>query len=161
MSQIFHSLEYKPIDLEKHADLCVEFAQEMHRLTFGCDASNYDTDPYIERIRQKIASDPTSCLFAWMAGEVVGQLNLGVFAPDPSIGYVNVFYVVPKWRGKGVAGEIERYACDRLRSAGFAEAQLSVAWANQRAVRFYEKHGWSDAGEREDRPGIHNMRKLL
>jgi len=154
-------LDYKPINLEKHADLCVEFAQEMHRLTYVSDAPNYDTAPYIARMQERIAADPQSCLFAWMGDEIVGQLNLGVFAPDPSIGYINVFYVVEKWRGKGVAGEIERYACDQLKSAGFTEAWLGVAWANQRAVRFYEKHGWSDVGEREDRPGIHNMRKFL
>lgn len=69
-------LEYKPIDLEKHAGLCTEFAQESHRLTYGSDA---------------------------------------VF--DEVAGY--------------------------------------------RAVRFYEKQGWVDMGERPDRPGIHNMRKLL
>ena len=154
-------LEFKPIDLDKHADLCIEFAQDSHRLTHGPDAVFEGGDAYIARMREKIAADPESCLFAWLDGEIVGQLNIGVFTPNPTIGYVNVFYVVEKWRGKGVAGEIEEFACARLKSAGFAEAWLGVAWANHRAVRFYEKRGWVDVGERPDRPGIHNMRKLL
>src|SRR5579883_2311422 len=151
------SLEFKPIDLEKHADLCIAFTQDTHRLTEGPKAVFEGAVGYIERMREKLAADPMSCLFAWLKGEVVGQVNLGVFGPDPSIGYINVFYVTPERRGTGIASEMERYACARLRAAGFSEARLSVAWANKRAVRFYEKHGWSDLGERQDRPGFHNM----
>ncbi len=153
-------LEYKPIDLEKHADLCIEFAKEMHDLSFP-PGTPFDSVGHLDKIREKLAADPMSCVHVWLAGEIVGQINFGIFAPDPSIGYINIFYVIPKWRGKGVAGEMERYGCARLESAGFNEAWLSVGWVNTRAVRFYQKHGWADLGERPDRPGIHNMRKIL
>lgn len=154
------TLEFRPIDLEKHAGVCVAFARDMHDLSFG-PGTPLDPDPYLQQIAEKLAADPNCCVHVWRNGVIVGQINFGVFAPDPSLGYISVFYVVPGLRGTGVAGEMERYACERLKSAGFAEARLSVARINRRAVRFYEKQGWVDIGKREDRPGINNMRKFL
>jgi len=61
-----------------------------------------------------------------------------------------VLAVSPAARGTGVAGVLLDEAEARARQAGFAQMQLTVRPGNARAVRFYERNGWSRDG---DRPG--------
>ena len=128
-------LEFKPIDIDQFAGLSYQFVQETNQVSCLPDAELAEYPVYIDRMRAKQAEDPMSCAFAWLAGEIVGQVNFGT-PIEPSIGYLGFLYVVPEWRGKGVAGEIERCACARLKAAGFKEARLRVTWANSTAEPF-------------------------
>ena len=56
-------------------------------------------------------------------------------------------YVTGKARGTGIAQALIRDAEDRIAGSGFASAWLACAIGNDRAARFYEKSGWSNAGE--------------
>ena len=155
-------LTFTPIDLQTHHGLCIQFAVES---TVGCPEKLYGEDGlggqrYIQRMRDKMSADPGSCLFVWLAGDVVGQMNLGHFN-DESIGYIHFFYVVPEWRGRGVANTMAEFADEWLNQRGFTKALLSVALDNERAVRFYLRRGWKDLGARPDRPDLHNMEKSL
>lgn len=159
------NLEFLPIDLNHHAPLCVAFAEDLDVCSFGSAEQFHGEDGqgaerYIQRLRAKLADDPEGCLHVWLGGVVVGQLNLGRFV-DPSVGYIGVFYVVPQWRGKGVADGMEQHATDVFKRRGFASARLSMTPSNMRAVRFYLRNGWQDLGPREDKPELHNMEKTF
>jgi GNAT superfamily N-acetyltransferase len=80
---------------------------------------------------------------------------------DPSLGKVNLFYLRPDHRGRGLGGQLEQYAVDFLRAAGCGGAWLRVSPTNARALAFYRKHGWVDAGRGEDVPEMCIMRKQL
>lgn len=156
-------LEFLPIDLDRHADLCIAFAEDLDRCSFGSAEQFHGedgkgVDRYIQRLRAKLAADPEGCLHVWLDGAVVGQVNLGCFI-DPSIGYIGVFYVIPEWRGKGIADAMEQYAMAWFQRHGFASARLSMTPSNVRAVRFYLRNGWRDLGPREDKPELNNMEK--
>ena len=49
------------------------------------------------------------------------------------------------WR-RGIGTQLHTAALDRLRSCGFTRAGLWVLDSNERALRFYDRHGWTDTG---------------
>ncbi len=156
-------LEFLPVDVDRHAALCIQFAEDTEICRFGSAMQLHGEDGdwaerYVQRMRDKLSADPESCLHVWRGGEIVGQMNLGRFV-DPSVGYINVFYVAPACRGEGVADGMEQYATDWFKRRGFASARLSVTPSNVRAVHFYLRSGWRDLGPREDKPELHNMEK--
>ena len=160
-----HNLQFKPIDLDHQMKVFLDFIRDTHLCSFGSmegfvDENGQGEERFVERVRVRLAEEPESCLHVWRGEEIVGQLHLGRFV-DPAVGYINMFYVSPEWRGTGVALAIEEYACASLQAQGFQSAYLSVAAQNHRAIRFYQKQGWTDLGPRQDKPGTHNMKKIF
>ena len=158
-------LQFVPIDLDRHLEIFLDFIRDTHLCSFGSmegfvDSEGRGEERFVERVRTRLAEEPESCLHVWQGAEIIGQLHLGRFV-DPAIGYINMLYVSPKWRGAGVAGAIEEYACASLQAHGFQSAYLSVAAQNHRAIRFYKKQGWADLGPRLDKPSTHNMKKIF
>ncbi len=60
---------------------------------------------------------------------------------------VEQVFVDPARHGSGVAAPLLAEAERQVADAGYAEAWLAVVTGNARARRFYEKHGWRDAGD--------------
>ena len=63
-------------------------------------------------------------------------------------GEVKELYVDPFFQGTGVGSKLLRFAIDQL-NAQF----LWVLEKNQRAIAFYQSHGFTPTGERELEPG--------
>jgi GNAT superfamily N-acetyltransferase len=59
---------------------------------------------------------------------------------------VEQVYVAARHRGTGVADLLLDGAERQVKAAGHAAAWLAVVPGNARARRFYERHGWTDAG---------------
>jgi putative acetyltransferase len=60
---------------------------------------------------------------------------------------VEQVFVDPDHHGSGVAAPLLAAAERRVAAAGHDVAWLAVVVGNARARRFYEKHGWVDAGD--------------
>lgn len=56
-------------------------------------------------------------------------------------------FVVPQWWGGGIAPFLHDRAIAEMRSRRFVQARLFTPSLHARARRFYERHGWSSAGE--------------
>jgi GNAT superfamily N-acetyltransferase len=88
---------------------------------------------------------------ATMAGTVVGFAATGppivpADRADPALGDLYALYLDPAvWR-RGVGAPLHGAALDRLRSCGFRHAGLWILDGNDRALRFYLRHGWTDTG---------------
>jgi ribosomal protein S18 acetylase RimI-like enzyme len=61
--------------------------------------------------------------------------------------HLDMLFVAPSERGKGIGEELLADAEARMKDSGIREAYLYVAPGNLGAIRFYERHGWSDAGK--------------
>ena len=160
------TLTFKPIDIHKHFDLCVEFRADAFRISFGSDVDVYGTDNegvkrYRQWLKQKMADIPNSCVHAWHSGQIVGQIEMGKWKVNPAIGYVNLFYLIPAYRGQGFSNQLNAHAVNFLKQLGFRTARLCVSPTNVRAVRFYEKHEWQDVGVRPDQPNVRYMEQQL
>ena len=65
---------------------------------------------------------------------------------DPTLGDLYALYLAPHvWR-RGIGTRLHAAALDRIRSCGFTHAGLWVLDTNERALRFYRHHGWTDTG---------------
>jgi GNAT superfamily N-acetyltransferase len=60
---------------------------------------------------------------------------------------VEQVFVDPELHGSGVAAHLLVEAERQVAAAGHDVAWLAVVAGNGRARRFYEKHGWTDAGD--------------
>ncbi|SFB43008.1 Ribosomal protein S18 acetylase RimI [Amycolatopsis marina] len=93
----------------------------------------------------------TRAVVAVMAGLVVGFAATGpplvpADRADPTLGDVYAIYLAPDLWRRGIGTRLHAAALDRLRSCGFTHAGLWVLDDNERALRFYHHHGWTDTG---------------
>ena len=67
-------------------------------------------------------------------------------------GEIISFYTDPAWRGGGYGGVLFEEAVRRLKAAGFPRAYVFVLRENEKARRFYERHGFAWDGTHQDIP---------
>jgi ribosomal protein S18 acetylase RimI-like enzyme len=65
---------------------------------------------------------------------------------DPTLGDLYALYLNLDVWCRGIGTQLHAAALDRLRSCGFTHAGLWVLDTNERALRFYNRHGWTDTG---------------
>jgi len=65
---------------------------------------------------------------------------------DRSLGDLYSLYLDPDVWGRGIGTQLHGAALDGLRACGFVQAGLWVLDSNTRALRFYQRHGWTDTG---------------
>jgi ribosomal protein S18 acetylase RimI-like enzyme len=168
-------LIFEPIDLHAHADFCIRFRADSFFASFGKNEAFHAEDAqsptmiypgesveeYMDWIAKRMNDIPGSCVHVWQRGVIIGQVEMGRFRLDPSIGYVNLFYLIPECRGMGLGAQLDRFAVDFLCRAGHRAARLCVSPTNLPSVAFYRKHQWRDMGPRADHPEVHYMEKQL
>ncbi len=159
-------LVFREIDLGRDAELCVQFRAD----SYACGDGTADRffaragpggHDYLARLSKYMQDLPGSCVHAWIGEQIVGQIEMVRDPNDPSVGKVNLFYLRPDHRGRGVGRQLERYALDFFRALGFGGAWLRVSPTNTRALAFYKKHGWVDVGRDDGVPEMCVMRKQL
>jgi GNAT superfamily N-acetyltransferase len=160
------SLIIREIDLERDGDLCVGFRAD----SYVCGEGSADRfwagagpvgREYLSRLARYMRDLPGSCVHAWHDGQIVGQIEMVRDGSDPAAGKVNLFYLRPDYRGRGLGRQLERYAVEFFRACGFGMAWLRVSPTNGRAIAFYKKNGWVDGGPDPRAPQMHVMRKRL
>ena len=93
----------------------------------------------------------TRMVVATIADAIVGFAATGppliaADRADPTLGDLYALYLAPDvWR-RGIGTKLHAAALNRLRSCGFTHAGLWVLDTNERALRFYRRHGWTDTG---------------
>ena len=159
-------LVFREIDLGRDGELCVRFRADSYVCgegtaeRFFARAGPGGRD-YLARLAKYMQELPGSCVHAWLGEEIVGQVEMVRDPGDAGVGKVNLFYLRPDCRGRGLGGQLERYAVAFFRGRGFQEAWLRVSPTNGRAVAFYGKHGWVDVGRDEGVGEMRVMRKRL
>jgi ribosomal protein S18 acetylase RimI-like enzyme len=149
-------LEFKPINLEQHQDLCVRFRADSFVCSFGSADRFYEqngsgAEGYLQWLRQRIAEIPSSCIHVWQGERIIGQIEMRRWKHDLSVGYVNLFYLIPEFRGQGLGPQLDRHAADFFRQLGCRSVRLSASPTNLVAMRFYLKQGWPLSSFRSQR----------
>ena len=88
---------------------------------------------------------------ATVQGEPIGYAKLTPLrapAPDPRAGAMELqqIYVLSDWHGTGVAARLMAWGLATARAHGAPEIYLTVFDHNERAKRFYARHGFEEAG---------------
>ncbi|MEV0545527.1 GNAT family N-acetyltransferase [Nocardia salmonicida] len=109
-----------------------------------------------ERFGEYLTDPDRTVLKAVEGDEIVGYAMLVAGRPsDPevaarvhagSVVELSKMYVLPGHHGSGVAGAMMEAAVDTARLAGADAVWLGVNQANERAQKFYAKHGFRQVG---------------
>jgi GNAT superfamily N-acetyltransferase len=121
----------------------------------------YDAEPFEqfldevyseEGLMSKDLVDPTVEWFtAEACGEIIGYAKLRPLvapAPNPNKGAVELqqIYVLREWQGHGIAERLMQWALERAHTLVAPEIYLTVFDHNERAKRFYSRHGFTGVG---------------
>ena len=79
----------------------------------------------------------------WQQNEIIGQLEFRGYSQIECYGYVHLFYLIKKIRGKGCSHLLNKYVLTKLKEMGCKGALLSVSKENSRAKQYYKKNGCS------------------
>ena len=93
----------------------------------------------------------TSVVVATDARRVVGFAAAGpplvaTDRADSTLGDLYALYLDPGRWGRGIGAPLHAAALDRLVTHSFTHAGLWILDGNERAQRFYLRHGWTDTG---------------
>ncbi len=149
-------VRFAPIDLERDFEACALSVRDVRReLRKRRRVRGHGRRARLPRgPARAVAEFPDGYVHVWQGGEIAGQLEM---LPRPELGFgmVNLVYLVPACRGGPLSDALHDYIEATLRRYGMPKARLSVSPTNQRAIRYYLKHGWRDLGPRPDRPYVH------
>lgn len=139
--------QFEKIHLEKHKDLIIAFRRDSFRVSFGNEDDFGEDKEYLEWVQNRIEHYPDGFVLVKCLDQYVGQLELQIVRYEhQDIGYVNLYYLIPSYRGKGYGKYLHEYAMDFFKSKGMNQYHLRVSFTNQQAVAFYNKHGMKEIG---------------
>lgn len=145
----------------RHSDAAelAAFGRESFIDTFGADSDPDDlaahlASTYDEAIQAAELADPDSrFVVAEVTGRIVGYclLHRGA-APECVVETdaieIRRFYVARTWHGSGIADRVMRASIVEAQRLGRGALWLGVWGENERAIRFYRRHGFEVAGEK-------------
>jgi len=159
------SLRFREIDLEKDAEICIQFRADSFVESFGSaerfyNAAGEAAKDYLAGLRSKNLEWPGSCVHAWLGDTIAGQIELRRDRADPSRAHVLLYYLRPDLRGLGLGEQLDVYVRELCRAAGVHTTTLRVSPGNRRAMAFYRRKGWHDRGLDADHPDVHIMERV-
>lgn len=155
-------LIFRTIDIDKDKETIVAFRKDSYVVSFGSEEGFGDERSYLNRIKERVRQFPDGQVIIERDQEPIGQMELQIREYEGTeIGYVNLFYLIPEYRSKGLGKELVGYAETFFRKFGVSEYQLRVSPDNQRAVRFYTKSGMVKLREENEKYLVWRMRKSL
>jgi GNAT superfamily N-acetyltransferase len=116
---------------------------------------------YRRRIAQASAGRALAQFVADPGGRLIGHAGGTVMPEEPDrTTIVFAVYVTPAHRGTGVLADLVEAVAAWSRSVGRPELMLEVVVGNDRAVRAYERLGFTDTGVRVPHPVVPALTEL-
>jgi len=131
--------------------------REAFAAAFGEQNTAENMDAYLaesfseQKQAVEIAEEGSIFLIAETEGKTMGYARLlSSMAPTCITGAKPVelvrFYLLPQWIGQGLAGPLMQACLDTARGGGYDVIWLGVWQENPRAIRFYQKWGFTIVG---------------
>lgn len=117
-------------------------------------------EDFRRRIVQASAGRSVAQFVADPGGPLVGHAGGTVLPEEPGTTVVFAVYITPARRGTGVLESLIDAVARWSKSAGRSELMLEVVVGNDRAVRAYQKLGFTDTGVRVPHPVVPELREL-
>ncbi len=107
----------------------------------------------------EIADPDIRIRIAEEAGEAAGFAKIGPLSvpvqPEGQALELRQLYILPPWKGRGIAASLVEWALGEMRRRGAGEAYLSVYADNHRAKRFYARYSFEEVGAYHFMVGSH------
>lgn len=134
-------LSYRTINLDTDKELVVANRRDSFLVSFG-DLSGMGSDEeYVDWLKMRLGKFPEGALLAFDGVQCVGHIEF-VLREAGKVGHVNLYYVLPEYRGQGYGRELHQYMENVFRQKGARRMELRVSPTNRRAVGFYERMGF-------------------
>ena len=117
-------------------------------------------EDYRRRIVQASAGRALAQFVADPGGRLVGHAGGTMMPEEPGVTIVFAVYITPAHRGTGVLAQLVDAVAAWSREVGRPELMLEVVVGNDRAVRAYERLGFTDTGVRVPHPVIPALTEL-
>ena len=144
----------RALRLEMLADSPLAFLETL------AQAAARSHDDYRRRIVQASSGDRLAQFVADPGGRLIGHAGGTVLPEEPGVTIVFAVYITPERRGGGVLAELVDAVAHWSREAGRPDLMLEVVVGNDRAVRAYERLGFTDTGVRVPHPVIPTLTEL-
>jgi GNAT superfamily N-acetyltransferase len=155
-------VDFRTIDVKKDRDTIVEFRKDSYLISFGSLERFGDENKYVERIAERAVKFPEGIVLIEENNNPIGQMELQIVSYEgTNIGYVNLYYLISEYRGKGYGKKLMDYSERFFRKHGMNEYHLRVSPNNHRAITFYVKSGMEKLQEEKDTHIVWRMRKSL
>ncbi|WP_027964113.1 GNAT family N-acetyltransferase [Halalkalibacillus halophilus] len=149
------------IEPEKHYDIITSFRKDSFEVSFGNDES-FDPEDYVKWVDLKSKEFPEGFVLFFQHGEPVGQVEMTIKTyREKLIGYIHLFYIIPRLRGEGLGDQLYQYALRYFNSKGVSEFHLRVAPSNLRARAFYKKLKMEEIGYEQEGKVIRMKGKII
>ncbi len=159
----------------RDAAALVQFAERLFRETFGPDNNVRDMEDYVahaftvDRQRAAIDSADSMVLVAEHRETLAAYAQLRIAdvpataTADASVPSAEIerFYVDPQWHGNGLAADLMSEALREAAGRGARAVWLGVWERNARAIAFYRKAGFVEAGSQTFMLGSDAQRDLI
>lgn len=157
-------LSFREVDLDRDADLCVQFRADSFIESFGSaerffQVAGEQGRDYLIGLQAKNRDWPGSCVHAWLNDDIIGQIEVRRQPDDRSRAHALLYYLRPDARGQGLGEELDAYVLRLCRAAGVQGITLRVSPTNARAMAFYRRQGWRDQGPDPQHPDVHIMER--
>ena len=153
-------LTFRTIDLNRHGDVAVACRRDAYRVTTGSE-HRFDevigSAAYLKWLSLRIKRSPLGQVHVWRGHTIIGQIEARPQRNDPKRGCVNLYYLMPRWRGQGLAPALDHYVATYFQSLGIQYLSLNVNRRNLRAYHFYLAHGWTVVGPT---PGVESQLRM-
>ncbi len=152
------NIRFTPMDPGKYRSLYIEWRLDAWKHIYDTIQGS-DPEAFWEEAVHISKRKPEWLQLCSFVDEPAGVLQLdedrhgGVTA-----GHISFCYLTPKFRFRHMGAQLIGQAVSHFRKEGRKALRLCVAYENQPAVRFYEKHGFRQVGERS---GYFGMLKLM
>lgn len=101
---------FKRINLNKHKETAVSFREDSFFVSFGT-ADHFNRDEYLRWLSSQIKCFPDGFMLLFHNGQPIGQLEASIkFYRSQKIGYVHLYYMTEKQRGRGCGTKLHQYA---------------------------------------------------
>ena len=157
--------EFLPLNIDIYRDVITEFRIDSFVVSFGHArmlTEGSGIEDYLKILRSRSDLLPGSCVHVFHGPKIVGQIESRVkeTADQRKEGYVNLYYLIPEYRNLGFGYHLDEYITRFYAHHGLSNVSLNVSQTNLRAIKFYEKMGYSII-EKVDKSGekIHVMSK--
>lgn len=138
--------------------MIIKFRKDTHEVGWEM-STRFDSISYIQRMEERIHKFPDGQLIIEDSGKPIGQVGFDIQEYNgKEIGYVNIFYLIPEYRGRGIGKEIIQYVEDFFTKSNVSEYHLRVSSRNEKAINLYTKIGMIKINEED---GSLRMKKTL
>jgi GNAT superfamily N-acetyltransferase len=154
---------FRDIDLLTDSETIIKFRRDAFVISFGDDSLFGDNEVYLMRVYELLQKFPGGLVIVEHDDKPVGQIELQIMRyQKKDIGYVNLFYLIPEYRGKGYGAALMAYAENFFRKNKMEKYHLRVSKKNKGAISFYEKNGFELVRmEEEETVLLYRMQKIL